>query len=202
MASEYVKNFFQRSIEVKQGVISQPAVLASLSAIVDCTVDCYKSGGKLLFCGNGGSCSDAIHLASECLVRLRSSVNREPLSAIALSLDPGALTAYGNDFSYEGYFEDMVKALGNKGDVLFCLTTSGKSKNIIRAAQAAKAKGIKVVGFLGSGGGPIAPLCDIAFIVPSDVTAHVQESHITAGHAILHEMEDRLLADGVIKIRA
>jgi len=172
-----------------------------LTKISDAVVECFRNGNKLLFCGNGGSCSDSIHLAAECLVRLRGSINRQPLPAIALAVDQGALTAYANDFGIEGYFENMVSVLGSKGDMLFCLSTSAKSPNIFRAAQMARSMGITVVGFLGCGGGTIGPLCDLPYIVPSEVTSHIQEAHITAGHAILQAAEDRLLAEGVIGMR-
>jgi D-sedoheptulose 7-phosphate isomerase len=154
-----------------------------------------------MFCGNGGSASDSIHLATEWLVRLRGSVNRQPLPAIALAIDQASLSAYANDFGIEGYFENMVSVLGASNDILFALSTSGKSPNIVRAVKMAKTKGIYTVGFLGCGGGTIAPLCDASFIVPSNVTSHIQEAHITAGHAILIAAEDILVADGTVKMR-
>ena len=201
MPDKKIERYFKESRDVKDLIINDPLILKTLSEIGDLVFECFKSGNKLLFCGNGGSCSDSIHLAAECLVRLRGSVNRQPLPAIALAVDQGALTAYANDFGIEGYFENMVSVLGAPGDILFCLTTSGKSPNILRAARMAKSKGLKVIGFLGCGGGPAKELCDIAYVVPSDVTSHIQEAHITAGHAILLAAEDRLLDENVIGLR-
>lgn len=201
MSIEQIRTYFSESNKVKDKILNDSEILALLNQITSAVVECFRSGKKLLFCGNGGSCSDSIHLAAECLVRLRGSINRQPLPAIALAVDQGALTAYANDFGIEGYFENMVSVLGAPGDILFCLSTSGKSPNIVRAAKMARSKGITVVGFLGCGGGVIGPICDHAYIVPSDITSHIQEAHITAGHAILLAAEDQLLAEGVIGMR-
>jgi len=131
-------------------------------------------------------------------VRLRSSVNRQGLPAIALAMDSSTLTACGNDYGYEVLFERMVETLGRPGDVLLGITTSGRSPNVIRALQAAKRRGILTLGFLGGNGGPALADCDIAFTVPSTDTARVQESHITAGHALMELIEDVLLASGYL----
>lgn len=151
-----------------------------------------RNGGKLFFCGNGGSAADAQHLATELLVRLRSKVERASWPAIALTLDAAALTAGGNDYGFEQVFSRPLSGLGRAGDVLIGITTSGRSANVIKALETARAMGIRTIGFLGGEGGPAAPLCDIALIVPSGETARVQEAHISLGHAILELMEDRL----------
>ncbi|MCA3285381.1 MAG: SIS domain-containing protein [Roseomonas sp.] len=161
---------------------------------VDLCERALRGGGKLFFCGNGGSAADAQHLATELLVRLRSRVERPSWPAIALTLDPAALTAGGNDYGFEDVFARPLSGLGQKGDVLFGITTSGRSPNVIKALQVARGMGIGTIGFLGGDGGGAAPLCDIALIVPSSETMRVQEAHISLGHAILELLEDRLIA--------
>jgi D-sedoheptulose 7-phosphate isomerase len=160
---------------------------------VDLCEAALRRGSKLLFCGNGGSAADAQHLATELLVRLRSRVERPSWPAIALTLDPAALTAGGNDYGFEEVFARPLSGLGQKGDVLFGITTSGRSPNVIKALQVARGMGIGTIGFLGGDGGSAAPLCDVALIVPSSETMRVQEAHITLGHAILELLEDRLI---------
>jgi D-sedoheptulose 7-phosphate isomerase len=153
-----------------------------------------RGGGKLFFCGNGGSAADAQHLATELLVRLRSRVERASWPGIALTLDPAALTAGGNDYGFEDVFARPLSGLGRQGDVLFGITTSGRSPNVIKALEVARGMGIGTIGFLGGDGGSAASLCDVALIVPSSETARVQEAHITLGHAILELLEDRLIS--------
>jgi D-sedoheptulose 7-phosphate isomerase len=159
----------------------------------DIAVHSIINGGKIMFCGNGGSAADAQHLAAEMLIRLRPSNNREGIAAIALTQDASTMTACGNDFGFDGIFERMVQSLGRENDVLIAITTSGSSNNIIRAMQAAQEKNINVFGFLGSGGGSAVKLCNESFIVPSDNTGRIQESHITAGHALMEYIEDKLI---------
>jgi D-sedoheptulose 7-phosphate isomerase len=161
---------------------------------VDFCEAALRRGGKLFFCGNGGSAADAQHLATELLVRLRSRVERPSWPAIALTLDPAALTAGGNDYGFEDVFARPLSGLGRQGDVLFGITTSGRSPNVIKALQVARGMGIGTIGFLGGDGGVAAPLCDVALIFPSSETARVQEAHISLGHAILELLEDRLIA--------
>ena len=164
----------------------------------------YKSlrnKGKIFFCGNGGSAADAQHLAAEMLIRLRPNNNREGIPAIALAQDTSTITACGNDFGYDQLFERLVRTLGHEGDVLIAITTSGNSKNIIAAMRAAKKIGIFVFGFLGSKGGEALKYCDEAFVVPSNNTGRIQESHITAGHALMELIEDELLDSGCINLQ-
>jgi D-sedoheptulose 7-phosphate isomerase len=160
---------------------------------VDCCENSLRNNGKLFFCGNGGSAADAQHLATELLIRLRSKVERVSLPAIALTLDPAALTAGGNDYGFEQIFSRPLSGLGRSGDVLFGISTSGRSANVIKALETARAMGIRTIGFLGGDGGPAAALCDVALIIPHGETARVQEAHITLGHAILELLEDRLI---------
>src|SRR6185437_15464479 len=157
-------------------------------------IEALANGGKLLLCGNGGSAADAQHLAAEMLVRLRPDVNRDGMPAIALALDSSSMTACGNDYSFEVYFERMTRALGRKGDVLIGITTSGRSPNVIKALHAARQMGIKTLGFLGGDGGVALAECDLALVVPSTETGRIQESHIAIGHALMELVEDGLIA--------
>ncbi|MEO3472765.1 SIS domain-containing protein [Roseomonas sp. CAU 1739] len=161
--------------------------------VVDACEASMRGGGKLFFCGNGGSAADAQHLATEWLVRLRSRVERPSWPAIALTLDPTALTAGGNDYGFDEVFARPLSGLGRAGDVLFGITTSGRSPNVRRALETARGMGIVTVGLLGGDGGPARALCDHPLIVPSDVTARIQEAHIALGHAVLELLEDRLV---------
>ncbi len=163
--------------------------------------EAIKNGNKLMICGNGGSAADAQHLAAELLVRLKSANNREGIPAIALAMDSSTLTACGNDFGYNILYERMVETLGVEGDVLLGITTSGKSKNVNLALTAAKNKGITPFSFLGSGGGFSRDICDEYFLVPSDDTARIQESHITAGHILMELVEISLLESKFISLK-
>ncbi|MDE2318477.1 MAG: SIS domain-containing protein [Rhodospirillales bacterium] len=162
-------------------------------AIVDACERALRGGGKLIFCGNGGSAADAQHLATEMVIRLRSAVGRESWPAITLALDTSAVTAAVNDFGVEEMFARPLRGLGRKGDVLFGITTSGKSANVLGALKAAQGMGITAVGLLGGDGGPALLLCDLAVVVPDVETARVQECHIALGHAILTLLENRMI---------
>ena len=161
--------------------------------VVDACETSLRGGGRLFFCGNGGSAADAQHLATEWLIRLRSAVERPSWPAIAVTLYPTALTAGGNDYGFDEVFARPLSGLGRAGDVLFGITTSGKSPNVLRALETARAMGIVTVGMLGGDGGPARALCDHVLLVPSQVTARVQEMHITLGHAVMELLEDRLI---------
>ncbi len=147
----------------------------------------------MFFCGNGGSAGDAQHLATEMLVRLRPGVERPSWPAIALTLDPAMLTAAGNDYGFEEVFARPLSGLGRAGDVLFGITTSGRSRNVLRALETARGMGIVTVGLLGGDGGPSRMLCDHALVVPATETARIQEAHISLGHAVMELLEDRLV---------
>lgn len=155
--------------------------------------DALQTGHKVLFCGNGGSAADAQHLAAELLVRLRPTVNRRPLAALALAMDPSTFTACGNDYGFHNHFARMVQALGQPGDVLVGLSTSGQSQNLIRAFWEARRLGLVTIGLLGGTGGEAAACCDHVLIVPSNVTGRIQETHIAIGHAMLEVAEDAIL---------
>ncbi|MCE2762285.1 MAG: SIS domain-containing protein [Acetobacteraceae bacterium] len=185
-------------VMMEDGIALRRHIASVMAPLVFQAIDlCEASlrhGGKLFFCGNGGSAADAQHLATELLVRLRSRVERPSWPAIALTLDPAALTAGGNDYGFDEVFARPLSGLGRQGDVLFGITTSGRSPNVIKALQVARDMGIGTIGFLGGDGGAAAALCDVALIVPSSETARIQETHIALGHAILELLEDRLIA--------
>jgi D-sedoheptulose 7-phosphate isomerase len=182
---------------MEDGAVLRRRVAADMTAAVIGVVDAceatMRAGGKLLFCGNGGSAADAQHLATEWVVRLRSKVERPSWPAIALTLDATALTAAGNDYGFEDVFARPLSGLGRAGDVLFGITTSGRSPNVLRALETARGMGIVTVGLLGGDGGPARALCDHPLIVPSTETARIQELHITLGHVVLELLEDRLV---------
>ena len=195
-----IEQLFQESIKVKAQVLDS-GIIKSLVSMGLLSAKVIQEGGKLMLCGNGGSAADAQHLAAEMLVRLRPNNNREGIPAIALAQDTSTITACGNDFGYDQLFERLVKTLGHDGDVLIAITTSGNSKNIIAAMKAAQEMSIKVFGFLGCKGGEALRHCDEAFIVPSNDTGRIQESHITAGHALMELIEDELLDSGYINLQ-
>ncbi len=153
-----------------------------------------EKGGKILFCGNGGSAADSQHLAAELVVRLRSSFNRPAIPAIALTVDTSILTAGGNDYGFDYVFSRQVEALGSEKDALIAISTSGNSLNVIKAIEEAKKKNMFVVGFLGGNGGKIKDMCDISFVAPSNNTARIQETHILVGHILCEIIEETLFA--------
>jgi D-sedoheptulose 7-phosphate isomerase len=182
----------QRSADLKRRIAVELA--DAVVAVVDACEASLRGGGKLMFCGNGGSAADSQHLATELLIRLRSSVERASWPALALTLDPAMLTACGNDYGYDRVFERPLRGLGRSGDVLFGITTSGRSANVVRALQGAREMGIVTVGLLGGAGVPAQDWCDHVLLVPDQETARIQECHIALGHAVLELLEDRLVA--------
>ncbi len=178
-----------RSAELKRRIATEMA--APVLAVVDACEASYRAGGKLMFCGNGGSAADSQHLATE---MLRGSVERASFPALALTLDPSMLTACGNDYGYDWVFERPLRGLGRRGDVLFGITTSGRSPSVVRALTAAREMGIVTVGLLGGSGQPALGACDHVLMVPDNETARIQECHIALGHAVLELLEDRLVA--------
>ena len=160
---------------------------------IDLVTKCIRKGGKILFCGNGGSAADAQHLAAEYLIRLRPKVNRHPLPALSLAQDTSTLTACGNDYSFEDIFVRPFEAIVKKNDILIAISTSGNSKNIFKVLKRAKEKNIKTIGFLGNDGGICRKFSDIKLVVPSEITARIQECHIFLGHFILEKAEDAIL---------
>ena len=151
-------------------------------------------GGKILFCGNGGSAADAQHLAAEFIVRLRPHVDRTPIPALTLAQDTSTITACGNDYSFDDIFLRPFKAIAKKNDILVCISTSGNSKNIIKVLKEAKKKKIYSVCFLGKGGGKAKNISNKNLIINSNNTARIQECHIFLGHFILEKAEDYFLS--------
>ena len=190
-----VKQTFVDSISVKQEIIDEESYKVLIEA-GDVIANSISNGGKLLLCGNGGSAADAQHLAAEFLIRLTSDVNRESIPALSLAQDTSTLTACINDYGSDDIFKRVFSGLSSKGDTLLAITTSGNSRNIIETLKLAKERGIYSIGFLGNEGGEALQYCDSAFVVPGRVTARIQESHITAGHALLQYVEDLLLESG------
>jgi D-sedoheptulose 7-phosphate isomerase len=151
-------------------------------------IDALRAGNKILFCGNGGSAADSQHLAAELMGRYRR--DRQPLAAIALTVDTSALTAIGNDYGFRDIFARQLAGIGRAGDVLVALSTSGSSENVVRALETARRLDIVTIGLTGENGGAMAGLCDICIQVPSADTAHIQEMHIAVGHILCGFVED------------
>lgn len=155
-------------------------------------IEGLKGGGKVLFCGNGGSAADSQHLAAELTGRYLQ--DREPLAAVSLTVDTSALTAIANDYSYDEVFSRQVRGLGRAGDVLVGISTSGNSRNVVAALEAARALGMRTVGLTGAAGGRMKELCDVCLCVPSTDTPRIQEMHIAAGHMLCELVENAFMA--------
>ena len=188
--TDLIRQQFQESIELKRKV--QVRFSSQVIEIANILCGCLKRGKKIFFCGNGGSAADAQHLAAELVVRLKRNPKRKALPAIALSTNPALLTACSNDFGFEQIFARQLEALGQKGDCLVAISTSGRSKNVNLACQSAKEKGLLVISLLGGKGGSQARLSDYKIVVPSSDTPRIQEAHITIGHIICDLIERRL----------
>lgn len=159
-----------------------------IEAAAGLMIDGLKGGGKVLFCGNGGSAADSQHLAAELTGRYLR--DRAPLAAVALTVDTSALTAIANDYSYDEVFARQVRGLGRAGDVLVGISTSGNSRNVVAALEAARALGMRTVGLTGAAGGRMKELCDVCLCVPSTDTPRIQEMHIAAGHMLCELVEN------------
>ena len=182
--------------QIEENINAHKDILKMSSAINNIVKKIKKKidkGGKILFCGNGGSAADAQHLAAEFIVRLRPQVNRKPIPAISLAQDTSTLTACSNDYGFDDIFLRPFQALAKKEDVLICITTSGNSKNILKVLNEAKKKKIYSVCLLGKGGGKAKKIADKSLIVSSNNTARVQECHIFLGHFILEKVENLIL---------
>ncbi len=186
----YIAAEFAKALANMQSLAGDTALHADLLRAVDLCERALRDGRKLLFAGNGGSAADAQHWAGELVSRFY--YDRPGLPAIALTTDSSILTAIGNDYGYDYTFARQVEALGQAGDVFVAISTSGNSPNILRAADAARARGVHVVGFTGRGGGKLAPLADICFRMPSDETPRIQEGHEFVGHLLCAMIEARM----------
>ncbi len=185
-ASEYLRSLAQLVGRV------EAECLDDVLAAVDLVTSALRAEGKLLVCGNGGSAADAQHFATELVGTLSLDHVREAIPAIALTTDTSLLTAVANDFGFERVFERQVEALGREGDVLICISTSGNSANVVRAAGRARALGLHVVALTGASGGSLAPVADVAIRVPAKLTAHVQECHLAVEQLVALLVERRL----------
>jgi D-sedoheptulose 7-phosphate isomerase len=175
---------------VMSSMLADQALSQTIEVIAAACVQCIKLGGKILLAGNGGSAADAQHIAGEFVSRF--AFDRPGLAAIALTTDTSILTAIGNDYGYERLFSRQVQALGNKGDMLFVYSTSGKSPNILRALEEARTKGLACVGLTGNRGGPMRDLCDYLLEVPSADTPKIQEGHLVLGHILCGLVENAM----------
>ena len=192
-AAERARSYLTETAELMRSVVAES--LGDVVEAADRIATCFRTSGTLLICGNGGSAADAQHLATEFVSTLTLDHPRPPIRAIALTTDTSLLTAIANDFGADGIFARQVDALGRRGDVLLAISTSGNSPNILRAAERARKNGLTVVGLTGAGGGALAPLSDVAIRVPSTVTAHVQEAHLTIEQLIALLAERALYPD-------
>lgn len=184
-----IKGIVKASIDVKQLVLQDEALLKKIGEITDVITQAFKNGNKVLFCGNGGSAADAQHLAAEFSGRFY--VDRDALPAEALHCNTSYLTAVGNDYSYDVIYARIIKGTGNKGDVLVGLSTSGNSKNVVLAFEEAQRKGLITVGFTGETGGKMKECSDFLVNVPSTDTPRIQESHILLGHIVCQLVEEQ-----------
>jgi D-sedoheptulose 7-phosphate isomerase len=183
-----IKDILLESIAVKEELIRTK--LGEIVEIADLVIDCLKKGGKAIIFGNGGSASDSQHIAAELVGRFKK--DRNALAAVALTTNTSILTALANDYGYEIVFAKQIEALGQKNDIAIGISTSGKAKNVASAIKQAKKMGIKTVALTGGDGGDLAKLADVSLVVPSSVTARVQEAHITIGHIICELIEQAL----------
>ena len=186
---ELIKAEVQKSIEVKQEVLNNSKIISQLEKLVDDCLTSLKSGGKVIFCGNGGSFADSQHLAAEFVSRLR--FDRSPLASVALGTNSSNMSAIGNDYGYDQVFKREILALGSNKDVFIPISTSGNSSNVIEAIKAANDLGIKTIAFTGGNGGKMAELCDCV-VVPSYSTEKIQEVHIMLGHILCYLIEEKI----------
>jgi D-sedoheptulose 7-phosphate isomerase len=185
-----IKDRIYSSIEVKQKIASDEKLIATIQASADAMIETFKSGGKVLFCGNGGSAADAQHLAAE--LSGRFYFDRDPLPAEAAHVNTSFLTAVANDYSYEDAYARYVRSVAKPGDVLVAISTSGNSANILKAIDAAKKAGMKTIGMTGAKGGKMKEKVDLLINIPSEDTPRIQESHILAGHIICEIVEQAI----------
>ncbi len=178
--TDLVRRQLQQSLDTMTRVLADDAMHTTVVEAGRITADAMKAGRKLLVCGNGGSAADAQHLVAEFVSRL--TVDRPALRAIALTTDTSILTAIGNDYSYDNVFERQVEALGIPGDVLLAISTSGNSKNCVKALKLAKQMGIHTIAYTGNNGGTMKDHADLNVIIPSDTTMNIQESHLALEH--------------------
>jgi D-sedoheptulose 7-phosphate isomerase len=184
----YIISEFAKTRELFEKILLDEVLQKNIEIVAKVAVQALRNGKKIMFCGNGGSAADSQHLAAELVSKL--SYDRPALNAMALSVDTSALTAIGNDYGFLHSFSRQVNAVGNEGDILIGISTSGRSKNIVEAMKAARAKKIITVGFLGRNGRDIGEISDYQINIPSDETPKIQEGHIASGHIICALIEE------------
>jgi D-sedoheptulose 7-phosphate isomerase len=190
MSRSIIQDCIQESINTKARILADENLLLCIQKVVDCCVNAYQNDKKILFCGNGGSAGDAQHIAAELSGRFYK--NRRPLYAEALHVNSSYMTAVGNDYGYDEVYRRMVEAAGRKGDILFAISTSGNSENVMRAIAQAQVQGMIVVAMTGESGGKMATCCDYLLNVPSTDTPRIQESHILIGHILCLLIEEEM----------
>jgi D-sedoheptulose 7-phosphate isomerase len=183
---QVIREHFSRSAEV--ALKTADACAEAICRAADIIADSFGIGGKLLICGNGGSAADSQHMAAELVSQLTLAFERPGLPAIALTTDSSILTAYANDFGFDGVFARQVQALGRPGDTLLGISTSGSSANVVQAAERSRAMGLRVIALTGEGG-RLASLADVAVQIPESATAHIQEAHLAVEHLLCHLVE-------------
>jgi len=187
---DYVRTEVQSSLAVARAIAADERLLGTVARIGRMCADAIRAGGKVMFCGNGGSAADSQHLAAELLGRL--VLDRPAMAGIALTVDTSVLTAVGNDLGFEQVFSRQVDGLGRPGDVLIGISTSGRSKNVIKAMEVAREKGIRTVAMTGSTRGPMAALADEWLAIPHTETQKIQEGHIILGHVFCAIVEKEI----------
>ena len=185
---ERIKDILLESIQVKEEILRNQ--IGSIAEIAQLMIDCLKKDGKVIVFGNGGSASDSQHIAAELVGRFKK--DRSALAGIALTTNTSILTSLANDYGYDVVFSRQVEALGKKNDVVLGISTSGKAKNVALGIKQAKKMGIKTVALSGGDGGDIVKLADVSLLVPSNITARIQEAHITIAHIICEMIEQEL----------
>ncbi len=185
-----IKRIISESISVKEEILGNENIIDKINKIVTVVTNVFQNGGRVFFCGNGGSAADAQHLAAEFSGRFY--FDREPLFAEALHVNTSYLTAVANDYGYEYVYSRLIRAKGSRGDILFGLSTSGNSANIVKAFEQAKSQSVITIGMTGKGGGKMKNYSDYLLAVPSKDTPRIQESHILLGHIICELVEKKL----------
>lgn len=188
--TELIHTRFRESIDTKKKLLETQQV--ELEEAIQMWIATYQNGGKLMFCGNGGSASDSQHIATELMVRLKHDSDRPAMPAIALTTDTSLLTAGANDLGFDQIFARQVEGIGKPGDLLIALSTSGNSANVVEAVKKADHMGIRTLGLLGNDGGMIKSLVDTAIVVPHTDSGRIQESHILLGHVLCEATEQFL----------
>ena len=192
MKQDLIRRNISDSITVKQKLLQNDTIIVDITKVAELIVEAFNNGNKLLICGNGGSAADAQHLAAE--FSGRYYLNRPPLHAEALHTNTSFMTAVSNDFSFDEVYARLIQGIGKQGDILIGMSTSGNSKNVIKALEEAKKKNIITIGFSGKVNGNMKSYCDYLINIPSDDTPRIQECHLMLGHAICELVEKELFS--------